>query len=92
MLSRDRSRSLARASLALTQWLPPYIVVGDHQQIEGTSDCKMNGSAAMQCIEIRNSLFVETDHLGIYNRAAFEACGILHNAGIACRPIGPVHV
>ena len=51
----------------------------------------MNGSAAMQCIEIRNSLFVETDHLGIYNSTAFEARGILHNAGIAFGPIGPVH-
>ena len=30
-------------------------------------------------------------HLGIHNSTAFEARGILHNAGIAFGPIGPVH-
>ena len=56
-----------------------------------TSDGKVIGSAAMQGVEIGSTLIVETNHLGIHNRAAFDTRRFPHNAGIALRPVGSVH-
>jgi hypothetical protein len=45
----------------------------------------------MQGIEIGNSLIVETNNLGIPNRADFDARCFLYNARIALRPVRSVH-
>ncbi|MGB8142647.1 MAG: hypothetical protein WCF52_19510 [Pseudolabrys sp.] len=84
-------QKFAERWLALTQWLTPQIVAIDHQQIECTSDSKMIGGAAMQGVKIWNAPLIETNSLGIHNRADFDACCCFHNAGIALRPVGSIH-
>ena len=88
---KGSQQKFAERQLARTQWLTPQIVALDHQQIECTSDGKVIGSAAMQGVEIWNACVVKTDHLGIHHRAAFDARGCFHNAGVAVRPVGPVY-
>ena len=45
----------------------------------------------MQQVELRNALTVETDHFCVDDRMTFDPRRFLDNAGIAFRPVGPVH-
>ena len=48
-------------------------------------------ASVMQQVELRNAFTVETDHLCIDDRMTFDPRRFLDNAGIAFRPVGPVH-
>ena len=45
----------------------------------------------MQQVELRNALSVETDNFGVDDRMTFDPRRFLDNAGIAFRPVSPVH-
>ena len=48
-------------------------------------------ASVVEQVELRNALTVETDHLCVDNRMAFDPPRFLDNARIAFRPVSPVH-
>src|SRR3974390_220413 len=83
MPPRERIRSLPRAVLRFDERSSSQIVAIPHQKGERAGDRLLIGSAAMQGIELRHALVIETDHLGIENGNALDARRLLDDARVA---------
>ena len=85
------NEKLAQSRLALDQWMLAQILAIEGKKIETERQGGGVIAPVTQQVELRDALTVETDNLGVDDRMTFDPRRLLDNAGIAFRPVSPVH-
>ena len=67
------------------------ILAIERQKIETERQGSAVIASVMEQVELCNAFAVETDDFGVDDRMTFDQRRFLNNAGIAFRPVGPVH-